>query len=59
MEEHIKKRSQTHTEETAQTVVTTIALALFGAIPVVYYLFGFEAGVITALMCAIVVFALK
>ena len=59
MEEHIKKRNQTHSEETAQTVVTTIALALFGAIPVVYYFFGFEAGVITALMCGLVIFALK
>lgn len=59
MEELIEKSNETYGQEQAKTVFTAVALALFAAIPVVYYFVGFEASVVTSLMCGLVVFALK
>ena len=59
MEELIEKSQQGYGVNRAMALFTLVALGLFAAIPVAYFFGSFEAAVVTALMCGLIISALK
>lgn len=59
MEDLIEKSQQGYGANRAMMWFTVVALGFFAAIPVTYYFGSFEAAVVTALMCGLIIFALK